>query len=118
MESFTHPLSEHLRATALSLPETSEGTSCVNRTFKVRKKNFVFIGEKDGQLRIMLKLVESHGAAAAMEDPRVDVGKFGWVTLLFAHDDALDTELLEGWILESFRVLAPKTLARQLSGRS
>lgn len=30
METFAHPLSERLRAVALSLPETSEGTSCVN----------------------------------------------------------------------------------------
>jgi hypothetical protein len=118
MESFTLPLSESLRATALSLPETSEGTSCVNRAFKVRKKNFVFIGEKDGQLRIMLKLVESLDAAAEMADPRVDVGKLGWVTLRFAHDAPLDTVLLEGWIRESFCALAPKAVSRQLSDRS
>ena len=31
MDNFSHPVSEQLRATALALPETSEGDSCVNR---------------------------------------------------------------------------------------
>ena len=67
MEPFEHPISEALRAAALSLPETSEGTSCVNRAFKVRKKNFVFVGEPKGQVRVMLKLRDSLESAAAMD---------------------------------------------------
>lgn len=114
MESFSLPLSDQLRAVALALPETSEGTSCVNRAFKVRKKNFAFIGEKDGRLRLMIKLKESLDAAAAMNDPRVDVGKIGWVTVLFGPEDALESDLLAGWIRESYCVLAPKTLSKQV----
>ncbi|MCO4774024.1 MAG: hypothetical protein KDA24_28585 [Deltaproteobacteria bacterium] len=41
MDTFDQAISEHLRAAALALPETSGGTSCVNRAFKVRKKNFM-----------------------------------------------------------------------------
>ena len=114
METFTHPLCQDLRAAAMALPETVEGSSCVNRAFKVRKKNFLFLGEKDGEIRVMVKLTDSLDAAAAMGDPRVEVGKFGWVTLRFPPDDALDRDLLAGWILESFRALAPKTVLRQL----
>ena len=66
VETFSYPLSEHLRSLALALPETGEGTSCVNRAFRVRKKNFLFVGEKDGQVRIMLKLTGSLEAASAI----------------------------------------------------
>lgn len=117
METFSHPVSEQLRAFALALPETSEGTSCVNRAFKVRKKNFLFVGEQDDQVRIMVKLTDSAKAADALADPRVDVGKHGWVTLRFAADDALDADLLEAWVLESFGALAPKAVLAQLPPR-
>lgn len=114
MDTFTFTLSRDLRAVALALPETGEGTSCVNRAFKVRKKNFLFLGEKDGEIRFMAKLSDSLDAAVAMKDPRVAVGKFGWVTLRFTPDDALDRDLLAGWILESFRAMAPRAVLRQL----
>ncbi len=114
MEAFAHPISQHLREVALALPETSEGTSCVNRAFKVRKKNFLFVGEKDDQVRVMVKLAASLDNAQAMVDPRVDVGKHGWVTLRFAADDALETTLLSSWVFESFRTIAPKAVVKQL----
>ncbi len=116
METFRYPLSQELRAAALALPETSEGTSCVNRAFKVRKKNFLFVGEKEAQIKVMLKLSDSMEEAEelAARDPRVSLGKFGWLTLLFAPDDALDSALLRGWVVESFRTLAPKTVVKKL----
>jgi hypothetical protein len=116
METFTYPLCRDLRAVALALPETDEGTSCVNRAFRARKKNFLFLGEKDGSIRFMAKLTDSLTAASAMKDPRLVVGKFGWVTLNFPPDDPFDRELLASWVLESFRAFAPKTVLRQLDG--
>ena len=116
MEQFHHAICQSLREAALRLPETSEGTSCVNRAFKVRKKNFLFIGEKPGWLRVMLKLTESLDEARAMDD-RVDVGKTGWVTLRFEPTNAIDEELLFRWIVESFRALAPKAVVKQLEIR-
>ena len=114
MEQFSQPISEHLRAYALALPETSEGTSCVNRAFKVRKKNFLFVGEKAAQVRVMLKLDASLAEAQAMADPRISVGKTGWVTLQFAPDDVPDESLLSAWVVESFRALGPKSVVKQL----
>jgi len=118
MESFEQPICNQLRERALALPETSEGTSCVNRAFKVRKKNFLFLGEKDDSVRVMVKLADSLEQARAMNDRRVDVGNIGWVTVNFAPDDALDADLLSAWILESFRTLAPKTLVKQLDAQA
>lgn len=114
MDAFSQPISEQLRAAALALPETTEGTSCVNRAFKVRKKNFLFVGESGDQVRLMLKLGPSLERARALGDPRIDVGKIGWVTIRFAPDEVPDATLLRGWVLESYTVLAPKTLVRQL----
>ena len=114
MEAFSQPISEHLRAQALALPETSEGTSCVNRAFKVRKKNFLFVGEKPKLVKIMLRLDASLEKAQAMEDPRIEVGKNGWVTVRFSPDDVPDANLLSAWVVESFRTLGPKSVVRQL----
>jgi hypothetical protein len=116
MEPFAHPISEQLRAVALALPETTEGTSCVNRAFKVRKKNFLFIGEKDGSVRLMLKLAGSLDDAEAMADPRVTVGTHGWTTLCFSPAEPLDTALLAAWVRESYSALAPKAVLKQLDG--
>ena len=114
MESFEQPICNQLRERALALPETSEGTSCVNRAFKVRKKNFCFLGEKPDSVRLMVKLNASLDEAAALNDPRISVGKMGWVTILFANDDVPDQALLASWIVESFRTLAPKTVVKKL----
>ncbi len=116
-ESFQHPICETLRQAALALPETSEGSSCVNRAFKARKKNFVFVGEPKGKVRVMLKLGPSLEQAAAMADPRIGVGKTGWVTILFDPEEPVDPALLQDWIVESYRTLAPKTLVKLLDAR-
>ena len=114
MDAFAFAISEQLRTQALALPETSEGTSCVNRAFKVRKKNFLFVGEKDNSVRVMLKLSTSLDAAMALADPRIGVGKTGWVTINFAPDDVPDTDMLSAWVIESFRTLGPKSVTRLL----
>jgi predicted DNA-binding protein (MmcQ/YjbR family) len=119
-ESFTDPLCLALRAQALALPEVSEGSSCVNRAFKARKKNFLFLGEKTDEIRIMVKLGPSLAAAEhqAADDARIRVGKHGWLTLRFAPDAPLPAELLGGWLEESYRLLAPKTLVKRLDAES
>ena len=42
------------------------------------------------------------------------MGKHGWVTLLIMRDDQLPLQLLEAWIDESYRAVAPKRLLAQL----
>ena len=111
-EHFTDGTLIALRDVALDLPEVSEGASCVNRAFKARKKNFVFLGEKpDGACRIMLKVGASSEAAskqAASNPDRYSVGGTGWVTVLFDAGAELDAEELADWLLESYRLLAPR----------
>ena len=114
MEQFSYTISRQLRERALALPETNEGTSCVNRAFKVRKKNFLFVGEKEDKVRVMVKLADSLDTAQALDDERIDVGKTGWVTMNFHPAEALDLEMLSAWVVESYRTLAPKMLVKQL----
>jgi predicted DNA-binding protein (MmcQ/YjbR family) len=42
------------------------------------------------------------------------MGKHGWVTLLLMRDDHTPLELLEAWIDESYRAVAPKRLVAEL----
>ena len=112
MDAFAHAVSESLRGMALAYPETSEGTSCVNRAFKVRKKNFLFVGEKADQIKVMLKLGDSLEEARDLGDPRVGVGSTGWVTLRFSATDPLPEATLAAWVQESFCTLAPKTVVK------
>lgn len=95
-EAFRYEVSESIRSIAMQLPEAAEGSSCVNRAFSSGGKNFAFLGEKDDECGLRLKLAD------------------GWTMLRFAPDDAPPHEELEAAILESFRLLAPKKIVRQL----
>ena len=116
-EHFTNPVTSALRDHAMTFPETSEGASCVNRAFKVRKKNFLFLGEKnDGSCKVMLKLGPSLDQAVELAggDPRFEVGSAGWTTVRFGASDLADAEQLKHWVGESYRLLAPKSLVKLL----
>lgn len=90
-ETFRYAISRTIREIALRYPETEEGTSCVNRAFRVGGKNFVFLGEKEGECKLRLKTFDD-----------------GWTLEVFAPDDPPPVAELERWIDESFRLLAPK----------
>jgi hypothetical protein len=44
------------------------------------------------------------------------LGKSGWVTATFDPKDAPPLEILQGWIAESYRAVAPKKLVAELEG--
>jgi hypothetical protein len=105
------------RKLALRYPETEEGTSCDKSAFKARGKAFFFMGMKDGACQVMVKLGESLAEAAEFARREPDsyvVGKTGWVTATFRGNQAPPAGLMERWIDESFRLLAPKQLVAML----
>ena len=107
-----------LVAHALALPEARADVACKGtpieaRTVTVRKKAFVFFGKNDLRLRLR-ESVERARALAAGEMPRLEVGKFGWVKLPYSDPSEIPVDLLERWIEESYRVLAPKSLVNRL----
>lgn len=116
-EEFTNPVTCALRDYAITLPETSEGASCVHRAFRARKKNFLFVGEKDdGSCKVMLKLGPSleAGQEIAQTDSRFQAGSNGWATIRFGASNPPDAALLKQWVDESYRLLAPKGLVKLL----
>jgi predicted DNA-binding protein (MmcQ/YjbR family) len=87
---------------------------------KVKRKVFLFvngaIAPEDG-VSLSVKLPQS--GSDVLELPLAEpmgygMGKYGWVTLLIMRDDQLPLRLLEAWINESYRAIAPKRLLNEL----
>ena len=112
-----------LQAFALSLQEAYEEFPWGERVAKVNKKIFVFFGldaEIDRRLSLGLKLPQSGADVLALpfaEPARYNLGKSGWVSMRFEPGDQLALDMIERWIFESYRAVAPKRLAAQLDAR-
>lgn len=106
-----------LRRLALAYPETQEGVVCKRIAFKARDKAFLFMGMDSECYDAMVKLRESLAEAdrlAAETPDRFKVGGHGWVTVTFPHGQYPPPGLLERWIDESYRLLAPRQLVASL----
>jgi len=103
---------------ALSLPEAYEGFPWGERVAKVGKRVFVFFG-RDGRgadLGLSVKLPASGADALDLpftEPTGYGLGKHDWVSARFSPTDAVPVDLLETWILESYRAAAPRRLAER-----
>jgi predicted DNA-binding protein (MmcQ/YjbR family) len=102
-----------LKKLALAYPETVEDHPWGESAFKVRGKVFLFLSLHEGKLRATTKLPAS--GRYALTQPFASptgygLGKSGWVTCTFDPGDAVPLDLLEDWIGESFRAVAPKKL--------
>ena len=103
---------------ALSYPEAWEDHPWGENVVKVGKKIFVFFGVPErGRLMVGVKLPDAAGFALTFpwaEPSRYGLGKAGWVTCAFTTADDPPVGLLEDWIDESYRAVAPKKLVKQL----
>jgi predicted DNA-binding protein (MmcQ/YjbR family) len=111
-----------LRRLALSYPETSLEYPWGHRAFKVKTKVFLILSFYEGQLGMSLKLPLSGRVALTFpfaSPTGYGLGKSGWVTARFERKDDIPLDLLEQWIDESYRAIAPKKLIAKLdeSGR-
>ena len=110
-----------LRSIAMRYPEVEEGIACKGTvlecsTFQARKKAFLFVSAKDARV----KLGESLKEAADLEAKNPDgyqVGGKGWVKIIFNPDRPAPGGLMERWIDESYRLLAPKQRVAMLPER-
>lgn len=112
---------QFLRDAALRYPEAQEGIACADttaekRTIKVRNKAFVFLGVADAMLKLHASLAEAAQLAAQKPDC-FRVGAHGWVTVTFGNAEVLPVDRWVRWVDESYRLLAPKQLARLLPAR-
>ncbi len=114
---FQHKISGKIRDHAMSFPQAEEGSSCVNRAFKAGGKNFAFLGEKESECNLRLKLDGSIPDAkkrAKADGRNWDFGDHGWTMLRFPPDDPPPMAELERWVTESFMLLAPKKVSKLL----
>ncbi len=115
-ETFENQVCDTIRDFAMTFPESTEGTSCVNRAFKAGGKNFVFLGEKGDQITVRLKLDASvpEIEKRSKTTDGYEVGTGGWTKLVFSASKPPKVSDLKTWITESFLLLAPKKVAAQL----
>src|SRR5262245_32407399 len=104
-------LLQALRTIALRYPETEEGVACKGTaiectTFKAGNKAFLFVGAKEIRLKLQASLAEANKLAAKDPD-RYKTGAHGWVAISTGDGQAVDLNLLERWVDESYRLLVP-----------
>jgi predicted DNA-binding protein (MmcQ/YjbR family) len=113
---------DHLRACALKYPGAEEHFPWGERVIKVKGKIFIFLGhtQEDG-LALSVKLPHSHEAALMLpfaSPTGYGLGKAGWISARFEKKEKPPLELLQIWLDESYRAVAPRTLLAQLEGKA
>lgn len=111
---------EHAQSYALTFPGAYPEHPWGQTVIKVSKKVFLFvngaIAPEDG-VSLSVKLPVSGADVLQMplaEPMGYGMGRHGWVTLLIMREDTLPPGLLEDWIAESYRAVAPKRLIAEL----
>ena len=105
---------DRLRKLCLALPETEERETWGDVTFRVREKMFAITGyDAEG---VTVKATPEDQAALVAADPRITVasyvGRYGWVSVDLTGD--VDWDEVRELVLDSYRLVAPKILARQV----
>lgn len=83
----------------------------------MRGKTFVWLDKSADALSLTVKLPVSRDFALVFdfaEPAGYGLGRSGWISCRFAAGEDIDLDLLKRWIAESYRAVAPKTLAATL----
>ena len=106
---------------ALGYPEAYEDHPWEESVAKVGKKIFVFLGSPGpDHIGVTVKLPDAANFALTFpfaEPAGYGLGKAGWVMCKFGPGDDPPIGLLEDWIDESYRAVAPKKLVKLLDER-
>ena len=114
------PAETFLRDRAMSYPGATEDFPWGHRAIKVKGKIFLILDHTNGVLSATMKLPDSNAYALMQpyaEKTGYGLGKSGWVTCRFNPGDDPPLDLLEEWIEESYRAVAPKKLILALNAR-
>ena len=107
-----------LIAFAATFPGAWEDHPWDHTVMKVGKKVFVFFGgaaSPPGEISLTVKLPISYEMALTlpfMSPAGHGLWKGGWARLQQHDGDDIDLETIRGWIVQSFRAVAPKKLVR------
>jgi len=112
---------ERIEKLALGLPEAQRVDIEAwggEPTFRVRGKNFVFANPAGTVITVKLSKEEAEAVVATVEGAHptgYGLGRHGWISVdLPTRLTRERREEVEEWILTSYTLVAPKTLARQL----
>jgi predicted DNA-binding protein (MmcQ/YjbR family) len=109
-----------LRKFALSFPDVTEDFPWGHSAFKIKKKTFLFLFLGEDFLSLSIKLPLSGKTALTLpftSPTEYGLGKSGWVTARFEAGEAVPLDMLQEWIDESFRAIAPKRVVAQMEAR-
>ncbi len=111
-----HATRRKVLAFALGLPEAYLDHPWGEDVAKVGKRVFAFLGTRDrADPAMTVKLHDSREQALfspGAEPTGYGLGRAGWVTIPF--EDAPPLGVLEDWVEESYRLVAPKRLVAVL----
>lgn len=105
---------------ALTYPEAVLEYPWGHEAVKVKGKMFAtFSGEENPKGEFLLTVKLPISAEMALTLPWVEktgygLGKSGWVTAQAKSGGDFDIETMKGWIDQSYRAVAPKTLVKSL----
>jgi predicted DNA-binding protein (MmcQ/YjbR family) len=108
---------ETLRQHGLAYPEAIEEFPWGHTALKVRKKAFGFLSMDETYLSLSVKLPQTKDMALMLpftQPTGYGLGKSGWVTARFAAGEDIPVTLLQDWLNESYRTIAPKKLVAAL----
>ena len=120
MASEIRKLKDAMIKFALGFPGAYEDHPWGERVVKVAKKVFVFFGtdhHDEGGFGLGVKLPESGSLALSLpftEPAGYGLGKSGWINAKFEKGNLPPAEMLEEWIEESYRAVAPKKMVAQI----
>ncbi len=103
---------------ALGYPEVVEEAPWGHRAFKVRGKTFLFLSAEADYLSFSVKLPVSGEDVLGLtftEPTGYGLGKSGWVTASFSPENEVPIALVQAWVDESFRAIAPKKIVGSLA---
>jgi predicted DNA-binding protein (MmcQ/YjbR family) len=109
-----------LREFAMGLPGATEHFPWGERVAKVGGKVFVFLGVDPvpgGPMSLSVKLPASGRDALELPFTKATgygLGKSGWITASFESGDSPPQGILQDWILESYRAVAPKKFVERM----
>jgi hypothetical protein len=89
-----------------------------HHAIKVKGKTFVFLGADAMTFSLSAKLPSSADVAVKLpfaSPTEYGLGRSGWITARFPRTARVPMEILELWIDESYRAIAPKRLVAQMA---